>query len=51
MPFFRLTAGIKTDYLAISINEEVAILGEHWTMIRLYICLRRTLSFFEHAQM
>ena len=31
--FFLLTTGIKIDYFALSINEEVAILGEHWTMI------------------
>ena len=51
MPFFLLTPGIKTDYLVLSMSEEVAILGEHWTTIRLYICLLRTLFFFEHVQM
>ena len=35
--FFLFTTGIKTDYLALSMNEEVAILEEHWTMIGLYM--------------
>ena len=51
MPFFLLITGIKIDYLALPINEKVAILGEHWTMNGLYICLRRTFSFFEDVQM